>query len=207
MHRHFAYPSKDVLQHASENTENFPSIKFLSQNPVCPGCAEGKMTSSSFPPSQTRATKSFGKIHMDLESFPVQSYHGYNYMIIYLDDYTSYDWVQLLKAKSDTEASIKQFFALVKTRYNSSIVEVMIDAGGEFKSKALTTFLKDLGITILTSVPRMHQQNGCTEHFIRTLMDKAQALHFDACLPQSWWEFCVLYASHVYNCTPLQCHH
>ena len=38
-------------------------------------------------------------------------------------------------------------------------------------------------------------------------MDKAQALHFDACLPQSWWEFCVYYAIHIYNHTPLQPHH
>ena len=69
------------------------------------------------------------------------------------------------------------------------------------------TFLKDLGITILTSIPHMHQQNGRSEHFIRTLMDKAQALCFDACLPQSWWEFCVYYAIHIYNHTPLQHHH
>ena len=53
MHRRFAHPSKDVLRHASGNTKNFPSIKFPSHNPVCPGCAEGKMTSSSFPPSQS----------------------------------------------------------------------------------------------------------------------------------------------------------
>ena len=142
MHRCFAHPSKDVLQHTSGNTENFPSIKFPSHNPVCPGCTEGKMTSSLLLPSQSQATKPFGKIHIDLKSFPVQSYYGSNYMIVYLDDYMSHSWIQCMKAKSDTAASIRQFVALVKTRYNSSIVEVMIDAGGEFKSMALTTFLK-----------------------------------------------------------------
>ena len=206
MHRCFAHPSKDVLQHTSGNTQKFPSIKFPSHDPVCPGCAEGKMTSSSFPPLQSRAKKAFGKIHMDLKSFPVQSYGGFNYLIVYFDNYTSYGWIQCLKLKSDAEASIRQFIALVKTRYNASIVKVMIDAGGEFKSKALTSFLKDLGITILTSIPHMHQQNGRAEHFIRTLMDKAQAMRFDACLPQSWWSFCMMYASHIYNHTPLKCH-
>ena len=32
-------------------------------------------------------------------------------------------------------------------------------------------------------------------------MEKAQAMRLDACLPQSWWEFSVLHAVHLYNRT------
>ena len=32
-------------------------------------------------------------------------------------------------------------------------------------------------------------------------MEKTQAMHLDACLPQSWWEFAVLHAVHLYNRT------
>ena len=35
-------------------------------------------------------------------------------------------------------------------------------------------------------------------------MDKAQALRLDACLPQSWWEFAVNTATHLYNCTQVR---
>ena len=52
----------------------------------------------------------------------------------------------------------------------------------------------------------MHQKNGHTERFIRTVMDKAQAMHLDACLPQNLWEFAVDCTTHVYNHTPIQCH-
>ena len=52
----------------------------------------------------------------------------------------------------------------------------------------------------------MHQQNGCAEGFICTVMDKAQAMCLDACLPQNWWEFAVDCATHFYNYTPIQCH-
>ena len=34
-------------------------------------------------------------------------------------------------------------------------------------------------------------------------MDKAQPLRLDACLPQSWWEFAVNTATHLYNRTPV----
>ena len=35
-------------------------------------------------------------------------------------------------------------------------------------------------------------------------MEKAQAIRFDACLPQSWWEFAVEFAVHVYDRTPIR---
>ena len=59
---------------------------------------------------------------------------------------------------------------------------------------------------IRMSIPHMHQQNGCAECLNRTLIEKAQALCFTACLPQNWWEFCVEYMVHVYNQTPMHCH-
>ena len=50
----FGHPSKEVLQKAAENTSDFPkNIKFPKNNPICQGCAEGKMPSASFPPSQS----------------------------------------------------------------------------------------------------------------------------------------------------------
>ena len=93
---------------------------------------------------------------------------------------------------------------MVKMQYNVLIHEFMIDAGGEFKSDGSRTFLKKLGINILTSVPHMHQQNGLAEQFIRTIVEKAQAICLESCVPQNWWEFAVNYTVHIYNCTPLK---
>jgi GAG-pre-integrase domain len=205
MHRRFAHPSKDVLRHASGNTQNFPSnMSFPSNDPVCQGCAEGKMTRSSFPPSQGRSKASFDKIHMDLKEFSVQSYNNYKFFILFFDDCTSFGWIVLLRHKSEADPAIRQFIAMVKNQFNKVIHEFMIDAGGEFKSEGLRTFLKELGINTLTSVPHMHQQNGRAERFIQTIVEKAQAIRLEACIPQNWWEFAVNYAVHVYNRTPLK---
>ena len=35
-------------------------------------------------------------------------------------------------------------------------------------------------------------------------MDKAQAMHLHACLPDSYWEFAISHAAHIYNCTSKQ---
>jgi GAG-pre-integrase domain len=80
MHRRFAHPNKDVLRHASRNTQNLPSnMLFLSTDPVCQGCAEGKMTRSSFLLSPGRSKVPFDKIHMDPKEFSVQSYNKYKF--------------------------------------------------------------------------------------------------------------------------------
>jgi transposase InsO family protein len=132
------------------------------------------MTHSSFPASDQRSAKPFDKVHMDLKSMPMHSYRGYNFFLIFFDDCTSHGWTVNLKHKSDANLAIRQFIAKIRTQYGKTIHEFQINAGGEFKSKELTEFLKELGVNILTSVPHMHQQNGRVERFIRTIMDKSQ---------------------------------
>ena len=88
MHKHFGHPSKDVLKHAKEHTLGFPKgIEIPSDNRICPECAQGKMPSKSYPISESHAKKPFEKIHLDLKSFPVVSYHKYKYFISLVDNY------------------------------------------------------------------------------------------------------------------------
>jgi len=42
----------------------------------------------------------------------------------------------------------------------------------------------------------------CAKHMIQTIVEKAQTLHFTACLPASWWEFTTNHAVHLINHTP-----
>jgi transposase InsO family protein len=141
-------------------------MSFPSNDPVCQGCAEGKMTRSLFPLSPQRSKASFDKIHMDLKEFSVQSYSQYKFFILFFNDCTSFGWIVFLRCKSEADPAIRQFIAMVKNQFNKVIHEFIIDAGGEFKSNELRTFLKELGINILTSVLHMHQQNGHAERFI-----------------------------------------
>jgi len=62
--------------------------------------------------------------------------------------------------------------------------------------------MRDQGIHVYESVPHTPQQNGRAEQFICTLMDKAQVMCLHACLSDSYWEFAVQHAVHVYNHTP-----
>ena len=119
------------------------------------------------------------RIHSDLKSFPEPSYHKYKYFIVFLDDYTSFAWVTLLRDKASAITALKQWLALIKNQYDSTIKEWMSDAGGEYKSDAFLKILKDEGITVRQSAPHTPQQNGHAERFMRTVMDKAQAMRLE----------------------------
>jgi len=204
LHRRMAHPSKDVIKKARKHLKDFPNVVIPEEDHICPGCLKGKMVNRPFLPTERRATKPFQLIHSDLKSFPIDSYHKYKYSIIFFDDYTSHAWTVNMRTKNAAIAATSRFLAMVETQYNSRVVQWMSDAGGEYKSTAFDNMLKDRGIMILQSVPYAHQQNGRAERIIRTLMEKAESMQQNACLPPSWWEFAIEHATHVYNRTPLR---
>jgi hypothetical protein len=171
MHCCLGHPSKEVLRHAKENTKGFPNgIKIPNTSKdVCPGCVQGKMPAALHPPSITRATTPFKRIHSDLKSFPLLSYAKYKYFIVFLDNYTSYAWITLLRDKASAITALRQWLALIKNQFDTTIKEWMSNASSEYKSDVFLKTLKDAGITVLQSMPHMPQQNGCAEHFMHTI--------------------------------------
>ena len=81
----------------------------------------------------------------------------------------------------------------------------MSNASSEYKSDAFDRALLEKGIIINQSAPRTPMQNSRAERLMRTLMDKAEAMWHQACIPQSWWEFVFAHATHIYNHTPVSC--
>jgi len=204
-HRRLGHPSDQVLSKVRDNTSNFPfKFHIPRESPICSGCTKGKMHSRTFPENVKRATKPFERIHTDLKEYPVLSYYKSKWYISFVDDCTSHSWIMMLKKKSDAFPVTKQFLAMVKTQYGQIVKELMSDYGGEYVDDNFINYLKDQGIKIQRSVPYMHQINGRVERFNRTLNDKAQAMRQQACLPNSWWEFCVLHANYIYNHTPMR---
>ena len=124
-------------------TSGMPSdVSIPKEVPICRGCSQGKMTSSSFPESLTWVAVPFDLIHMDLKTLPVLSYHKYKYILTFLDDHTSHGWISLLKNKSDMAKAIDHFIVMVSTQYKSRVQAFMSDFGGEFTSLRLEERLK-----------------------------------------------------------------
>ena len=185
---------------------NIPEIKISSEDSICPGCAKGKLPNQAFPPIERCTTRTFELIHSDLKSFPIESYHRHWYIITFFDNFLSMAWVCCIRNKNDALTATRHFLKMVATQYNAKILGWMSDAVGEYQSKAFNDMLKEQGIHIFQSAPHTPQQNGHAERFMRTVMDKSEAMWHDACIPDSWWEFSIIHAIHLYNHT-LMCRH
>jgi transposase InsO family protein len=207
MHQRFAHPSKDVLRKARRHTADFPDVDLQSPMPhLCDGCKQGKMTQRSFPLNDTRASRPFEVIHSDLKTYPINSVHNYKYVMTFFDDHSSHAWHTFLKNKKDAFSATKRFIKMVKVQFGANIKKWKCDWGGEYVSHAFKDLLKDHGIILEPSPPRMPQMNGRAERFMRTFSEKAEAMRLHACIPPSWWEFAVEHSIHVYNRTPLARH-
>jgi len=206
LHQRMGHPSDEVLKHMPRQTKGFDKLILPKERSICPGCAQGKMHSKTFPESQKRAAKIFEVIHSDLKEFPVVSYHGFKYYMSFLDDCSSFVWVTKLKKKSDAYDAFIKWIALVENQYEDEchIKTWHCDGGGEYITKKFIKKFEELGINLFRSAPHTPQQNGRAERFNRTIMDKAESMRHHAGLPGSWWEFSVDHAVHIYNRTPMK---
>jgi len=125
-------------------------------------------------------------------------------VITFLDDHSSYCRVAFLHKKSDAAEVIKSVFQLWSNTTSHSVKRLHTDNRGEYMTSELQSFLAKQGIIHETSTPHVHQQNGQAEQLNHTLLEKAQSMQLEACLPDSWWEFAFATATHVYNCTPIK---
>jgi hypothetical protein len=100
-HHRLAHPSPEVMRKARKHLKNCPQVDIPKEH-ICPGCAQGKMTNKTFPPTGTRATKPFEMIHADLKEFPIESYQKYKYSLVLYDDCTSHAWTVNMRTKDVT---------------------------------------------------------------------------------------------------------
>ena len=66
----------------------------------------------------------FELVHCDLWGpFSIPTVDGYKYFLTIVDDFSRCTWIYLLKAKSETQVLMPQFYAYVETPQQNSIVE------------------------------------------------------------------------------------
>ena len=141
----------------------------------------------------------------NLMEMPMVSYHKYKYVMIIVDDYMSYIWGGLLRAKNDAITYFEHWFKHQKNRFPDYVITyVRTDRGGEFTSSKFEDFLKNQGIAHQKSTAHIHQQNGRAERANQTILYKSEAMRLEASCPKSWWEFSIEMAVHLYNQTPFR---
>ena len=86
-------------------------------------------------------------IHYDLCEFEGILTCGENrYIITFIDDFSKYTTVYLLKNKSDAFEKFQDFLKEVENQFCRKIKRIRSDRGYEYESSAINSFIQSLGI-------------------------------------------------------------
>ena len=172
--------------------KGLPKLTISGNGGVCEGCQYGKAHRLPFDRSITRSKVPLERIHSDLFG-PTRtpSYSGFNYMLLFVDDFTRFTWVYFVKNKSDVFAKFQEFKDTVENSFNKKIKKIHIlrtDNGGEFTSDEFFLFCRRHGIRRELSCADTPQQNGVAERKIRHLTETCKSWLHAKNLPRALWQ-------------------
>ncbi|XP_073136981.1 uncharacterized protein [Henckelia pumila] len=170
----------------------------------CSGCKLAKFSALPFYKSISFSIAPFDLVHSDVWGpYPVYTKGGSRYYVFFIDDFTHYTWVYLMKCKSDFLTIFRNFKALVKTQHSSVIKFFRCNLGGEYTYNNFSQLLASDGTIHQTSCTDTPQQNGVVERKHRHLVEIARSFMLSAEVPSVYWGEAVLTASHVINRIPI----
>jgi Integrase core domain len=113
-------------------------LRHLNMSDLCPciECAKGKQRRIR-KYAVNRMTDVLELIHMDIcGPFPTTTRNGHVYFISFIDDYSRYDYIYLIKEKSQVLNTFQSFKSEVELQLNKMIKSVRSDRGGEYYGRS-----------------------------------------------------------------------
>lgn len=176
----------------------------ISEIPVvCECCIKSKQTRRPFSGTRPPTHRPLERVQSDLcGPFEVETHDAYKYFATFMDDYTHFAVVFLLKCKSELLDALQKYHAITFTKFNRKIEIFRCDQGGEYQSNGLIQFANREGMTLEYTAAYTPEINGVAERLNRTLCEKVRSMLNDSKLDRSMWGEAVLTAMYLTNRSP-----
>jgi histone deacetylase 1/2 len=184
-HRRLGHPAPPIVQAILQSNKLGP-LQNNGVPHVCDACQQAKLHQLPYAVSSRVSTSPLELVHTDVWGPAIRSAGGFRYYVSFLDDFSKFTWVYLLKHKSDVEHVFYQFQKRVELSLGTKILSVQSDWGGEYQK--LHQYFNSTGISHRISCPHTHQQNGAIERKHRHLVETALALLAQSSAPLRFWD-------------------
>ncbi|KAL4585747.1 hypothetical protein LXL04_010371 [Taraxacum kok-saghyz] len=198
-HHKLGHPSTKIFKFLLR-TLGIPTNKMSDSSFHCDACSINKSHKLPFGVNSFKASKPLELVYSDVWGPVSMSNDGFTYYVIFVDYYSKYIWLYPMKHKSDVALLFPQFRTLVEKYYNTPLVSLFTDNGGEFIG--LTSYLQQNGISHFTTPPHTPKQNGIAERRHRHIVETGLSLLHQAHLPISFWSHAFQMAVYLINRLP-----
>lgn len=205
-HRRFAHRNHaDIQKVIREDLVTGLVIKKNSKpDPICLPCLAGGQSHAPIPrTAMFHATEPGQLTHSDVHGpLQTQTPEGYRYWVTFIDDYSRYWVIYMLKSKDEVFEAFKLYQAYLEAQLGRKIKAFRNDKGGEYISSSFKSHLAACGIQLQQTLRAEPHQNGVAERANRTLADGITAMLNEAHLPPSFWGIALKAYVHVRNRLP-----
>ncbi len=167
-------------------------------SPDCRVCALANIKRFPFPKqSSTRATRPLFRIHTDICGKLPTGYGGYQYFILFIDDWSRWISIYFLKRRSDALKAFVEFRTAMEKFLGVSIIILRVDNAPEYIHGLFEDYCKTNGLTYEKIVPDASPQNGVSERSNWTVASMTRALLLDGDIADYFWPFAAQSAVHI----------
>ena len=137
---------------------SLPKLGKIEKN-VCGPCQLGKQTKSTHPKVNVVATSHpLELLHVDLIGpTRTESMGGQRYIMVVVDDFSRYSWVEFLREKLEAYDKMKRLYKRLQNEKGVPIVKIRSDYGKEFENAKFEAFCNEHGIKKEFSAPKTPQ--------------------------------------------------
>jgi hypothetical protein len=197
-HGRLGHPSFQIVERVHREF----SLTFQESNRdfVCGPCQQAKSHQLPYPKSSSVSNHPLELIFSNVWGPAPESVGRYKYYVSFVDNYSKFTWIYLLKHKSEVLQKFHDFQSLIERLFDRKNISVQNDWGGEYEK--LNSFFTNIGISHHVSCPHAHQQNGSVEIKYRHIVEVGLSLLDGASMPLKFWDEAFLAATFLINRIP-----
>ncbi|KAE8693482.1 S-adenosyl-L-methionine-dependent methyltransferases superfamily protein [Hibiscus syriacus] len=172
-HRRLGHPASFALSKIAKELD----VKLdIDVNKTCVACFMGKSHKLPFSSSNTEYTAPFELVFSDLWGPPHIASNGFRYYVTFVDAFTRFTWLYLLKDKAQAVDVFHLFKKLVANQFGRIVHRL--------------------------TCPYTSEQNGVVEREHRHVVELGLVLLAQASLPMQYWSYAFVTAVHLINLLP-----
>jgi hypothetical protein len=132
------HPSYSIVSQVVSNN-CLPLINEQSKLLVCDACQLGKSHQLPYPNSSSVSNNPLELVFSDVWGAAPESIGRKRYYVSFIDDYSKFTWIYLVKFKSEIFAGFKEFQTMVELLFNRKVLVVQTDWEENIKSLTLSS--------------------------------------------------------------------